>query len=216
MNSFCVVFNRFQTDKNRTKPKFQWFGFLSIWFGLVETKNRNQIDRFDLKPESFRDVFMTQKTIADYFWILNQLKAFYNQLKIFNSITIVIDMKRDLMQAINVIFSDTNYLLCLWHININVVVNCKRNFDINEAWNVFFSAWNRWYILIRKRNMKRIEKSFLVRMLHLISNWWSICKASTSTIFVSALSNALRIVFYILTLSQHLEMKAIMQCWSVV
>ncbi len=79
-----------------------------------------------------------------------------------------------------------------------------------------FLLENWWYILIRKKNMKRIEKSFLVRMLHFISNWWSICKAFTSTIFVSALSNALRIVFYILTLSQHLEMRAIMQCWSVV
>ncbi len=85
--------------------------------------------------------FMTQKTIAGYFWMLNQLKALYNQLKIFNSITIVIDMKRDLMQTINVIFPNTNHFLCLWHININVVVNCKQSFNISETWNDFFSAW---------------------------------------------------------------------------
>jgi hypothetical protein len=160
--------------------------------------------------------FMTQKTIADYFWVLNQLKALYNQLKILNSITIVIDMKRDLMQAISVIFSDTNHLFCLWHININVVVNCKRNFDINETWNVFFFAWKSMIYFHTKEKYEKNWKIFLVRMFHFISNWWSICKAFTSTIFASALSNALRIVFYILTLSQHLEMRTIMQCWSVV
>jgi hypothetical protein len=56
MYSFCVGFSRFQTDKNRIEPEFQWFGFLSVGFGSVEIKNRNQTDRFGLKPELFRGV----------------------------------------------------------------------------------------------------------------------------------------------------------------
>jgi hypothetical protein len=77
--------------------------------------------------------FMTQKMIDDYIWILKQLKVLYVKLNLNLSIVIIIDMKRDLMKAIDTIFSNANQFLCLWHVNTNVLANCKRDFDSKKA-----------------------------------------------------------------------------------
>ncbi len=87
--------------------------------------------------------FMTQKTIVDYAWVLKQLKNLYLQLNINNFDVIIIDMKKNLMKAINTIFSNANHFLCLWHININVLANCKRDFVDKDVWNVFFDVWKK-------------------------------------------------------------------------
>ena len=78
--------------------------------------------------------FMARETSFDYIWILQQFKALYLNLKLPKSTIIVIDMKRDLMQTINIKFFFINHFFCLWHINNNVVANCKRSFDIKKEW----------------------------------------------------------------------------------
>ncbi len=85
--------------------------------------------------------FTAKKIIENYCWILTQLRALYMRLSLSNSTIIVIDMKKDLMLAMKMIFSNTNHLLCIWHINNNVVVNCKRRFSTKEAWFEFFNQW---------------------------------------------------------------------------
>ncbi len=39
------------------------------------------------------------------------------------------------------IFSSANHLLYIWHINNNVVVNCKKSFSTKKAWIKFFDQW---------------------------------------------------------------------------
>jgi hypothetical protein len=103
--------------------------------------------------------FMTQKTSANYIWILRQLKAIYLKLKLNSSVVIITNMRKNLMRVINLIFSDANHLLCLWHININVVAYCKRDFDDKDAWNVFFSVWkSMMYVHSEKKFWKNWEK----------------------------------------------------------
>lgn len=44
------------------------------------------------------------------------------------------------MIAIKDVFSmDTNYFFCLWHINNNVIVNCKKYFDTKKTWAIDFA-----------------------------------------------------------------------------
>ncbi len=45
------------------------------------------------------------------------------------------------MNDCRLIFLAFNHLLCLWHINNNVLVNCKKRFTNKEAWDKFFSEW---------------------------------------------------------------------------
>jgi hypothetical protein len=33
------------------------------------------------------------------------------------------------------------HLFCIWHINNNVLINCKKDFDTKKAWDEFFAAW---------------------------------------------------------------------------
>jgi hypothetical protein len=76
--------------------------------------------------------FMQKEIIAGYLWILQQLKALYAKLKFFESFVIMTNMKQDLMNTIDSIFLNVNHILCLWHINNNVLTNCKKAFNTKE------------------------------------------------------------------------------------
>jgi hypothetical protein len=55
---------------------------------------------------------------------------------------IVIDRELALMNAIKVIFSNIPNLLCVWHIEKNVLSKCKKYFGEQETWEEFLSSWN--------------------------------------------------------------------------
>ncbi len=83
--------------------------------------------------------YLTKKKQKNYMWILQQLKELYAKLKISDSTVLFIDKKKDLMNVCRLIFSVSNHLLCLWYINNNVLINCKKHFIIKEVWDKFFS-----------------------------------------------------------------------------
>jgi hypothetical protein len=56
----CFGFYRLRTERNRTEPKYQWFGFLAIGSVRFATKNRNQTNRFGLDTEPFRGVVLSR------------------------------------------------------------------------------------------------------------------------------------------------------------
>jgi histone-lysine N-methyltransferase SETD2 len=86
--------------------------------------------------------FMTKEKQNDYVWIMKQLKSLYQQLKISQDSTIfVTDIKTELMNTLRLIFSSINHFLCIWHINNNVLINCKKIFVFKKAWNAFFIEW---------------------------------------------------------------------------
>lgn len=85
--------------------------------------------------------FLIKKITFDYAWILNQLKIIYTRLKVLDLTVIITNMKKALMLAISVIHSNINYLLCFWHINNNVLINCKRVFDDKKTWDRFCDKW---------------------------------------------------------------------------
>jgi hypothetical protein len=50
-------------------------------------------------------------------------------------------IQKDFMNDCCLIFLELNHLLCLWHINNNVLINCKKNFIIKKTSEKFFSEW---------------------------------------------------------------------------
>jgi hypothetical protein len=46
------------------------------------------------------------------------------------------------MFVIRTNFSFINHFLCFWHINNNVLINCKKNFN-KEKWTIFFAEWKK-------------------------------------------------------------------------
>ncbi|XP_050379563.1 uncharacterized protein LOC126796892 [Argentina anserina] len=78
-----------------------------------------------------------QKTIT---WALSRLKTL-----LFDDYTpnvIITDRELVLMNSINKVFPHARHLLCKWHINKNVMKECKKKFARKEGWESFNSAWN--------------------------------------------------------------------------
>jgi hypothetical protein len=104
--------------------------------------------------------FMIKKKMNDYRWALKQLKVLYARLKILNFIVFVIDMKKRLMIARYLIFSNFNHLLCIWHINNNVLIKCRKSFVIKENWDEFFQKWKNVMYVSTKSEFRKIWNAF--------------------------------------------------------
>ena len=75
-------------------------------------------------------VFLQKEEEEDYVWALTK---FGKILGIDNyPLVIVSDRELALMNAIKVVFPRTTNLLCVWHIEKNILVNCKRHFEKGE------------------------------------------------------------------------------------
>ena len=54
----------------------------------------------------------------------------------------ITDRDTGLIGAHYEIYPHIDHLLCVWHINKDIVANCKGKFDTKEDWDDFYAAWN--------------------------------------------------------------------------
>ena len=108
-------------------------------------------------------VFLHEEVISDYVWILIRLLFLYIQLMLFDSTMIIIDMKKTLISIIDQFFSFISHLLCLWHINKNVLIRCKSFFVNKKTWDVFFATWNDIIHVIIEFQFWELWKQFCVK-----------------------------------------------------
>ena len=85
--------------------------------------------------------FLESEEEEDFVWVLEMLKALYRHLGLSDPTVVVIDRDLALMNAIARVFALAVILLCIWHINMNVLKNCKADFDTEEEWKEFYNAW---------------------------------------------------------------------------
>ncbi len=78
--------------------------------------------------------FMKVEKTANYVWVLKQLKLLYTELNLSDSTVILTDCKWDLINALQSVFRESSHLLYIWHIDKNILVNCRKHFDIKENW----------------------------------------------------------------------------------
>lgn len=50
-------------------------------------------------------------------------------------------INEELIFAFSTIFSTIDHMLRLWHINNNILSNCKKFFDTKKEWDDFFKKW---------------------------------------------------------------------------
>ncbi len=86
--------------------------------------------------------FIATKKTSDYVKVLKQLKLLYIKLRLSHSIMILINCERDLINAFRSVFSRSLHLLCMWHINKNVLINCRKHFNTEESWQAFYKTWH--------------------------------------------------------------------------
>ncbi len=88
-------------------------------------------------------VFLSSETVADYIWVLTCLSQLYQELDIPNPNFDATDMEIALINAIQTVFPQASHALCLWHVDKNVLANCKGSFDTDEDWKKFYDDWHK-------------------------------------------------------------------------
>jgi MULE transposase domain len=84
---------------------------------------------------------MAHETEEDYVWALEQMKKCFGE-RLRGQIVVVTDWELALMHGIASILPQATNILCMWHIDKNVLANLKKHFATNEAWQGFFSKWH--------------------------------------------------------------------------
>ncbi|KAL6556543.1 hypothetical protein OROGR_005831 [Orobanche gracilis] len=86
-------------------------------------------------------VFLRGEVYEDYEWAL---RVFSDMLGDGVSPSVIVtDREMALMKAIEVVFPNASNLLCVWHIEKNILSNCKPHFEKKEHWDEFLIAWNK-------------------------------------------------------------------------
>ena len=81
--------------------------------------------------------FQVQEKEEDYTFVMKHLKVLLISLNLFDSVVILIDCEKMLMNSLSAIYSETHNLLCLWYINKNVIIYIKKETTLSEQemWN---------------------------------------------------------------------------------
>ena len=98
---------------------------------------------------------MKQETEENYQWALEKIKGIYEINKMPK--VIATDRELALMNSIQRVFPHAVNLLCIWHIQKNVVANCKKVFETNESFNAFLDKWN---VVTYSYSIERFETSW--------------------------------------------------------
>ncbi|CAJ0767110.1 18905_t:CDS:2, partial [Entrophospora sp. SA101] len=96
---------------------------------------------------------------ADYEWALTCISKIFNGMS--HPKVIVTDRELALMNAIGRIFPGAHHLLCIWHINKNILAKCKRHFATEEDWTEFIELWKAVTASITEQDFTTKWKEFL-------------------------------------------------------
>nr|CCA25904.1 Pc21g00130 putative [Albugo laibachii Nc14] len=124
--------------------------------------------------------FLKEEKQSDYTWALSKLAIIWTPET--RPGVIVTDRELALMAAIDKLFSSSSHLLCVWHINKNILAKCKRQFETSEEWTVFLQQWCIWVAanteLEYEKQWKVLSDSFKTKpeVLEYLANTWLIYK----------------------------------------
>lgn len=83
--------------------------------------------------------FLKGEDLEDYEWLIQSIKELYQELDIPLPLVWLSDGEANISKAIaSRISSNAVHLLCIWHIERNIVDNCRKHLRETEAWNTFF------------------------------------------------------------------------------
>lgn len=85
--------------------------------------------------------FIAREDEEYYSWILLQLQALYRKLQLLDPKAIITDCEAGLLPAMRNFWPTVPHLLCVWHINSNILTQCRKKFDTLEAWEKFYQGW---------------------------------------------------------------------------
>ena len=81
--------------------------------------------------------FLSSEEEPNYTWVL---RLFAQVVPL--PVVIATDRELALMNSIRTVFPSAKNILCIWHINKNILSNCKKLFATEEMWEQFLMEWN--------------------------------------------------------------------------
>ncbi|XP_077214390.1 protein FAR1-RELATED SEQUENCE 5-like [Tasmannia lanceolata] len=84
--------------------------------------------------------FLQKEEREDYVWALTMFNDMLDNVS--RPTVIVTDRELALMGAIKIVFPGAMNLLCVWHIEKNILSKCKCHFQDEDDWHRFFSTWS--------------------------------------------------------------------------
>ena len=89
----------------------------------------------------FAVAFLSSETKDNYTWAINSFFELLVSEGISRPKCFVTDRELALLNTINDLFPTLDYILCRWHVNINVVAKTKKHFKKQEEFNKFYRCW---------------------------------------------------------------------------
>lgn len=84
--------------------------------------------------------FLEKEDTEGYIWALSAFQKIFEQMN--QTFVIMSDRELALMNAIKTVFPSAINLLCVWHIEKNILANCKKYFRSTEEFDMFLLSWN--------------------------------------------------------------------------
>ena len=105
---------------------------------------------------------LAMQRFENYMWAMSKLSKVWENGSVQN--VIVTDRELALLNAIHQIFPLSTNILCIWHINKNIIVYYKKYDEGQETFDAFMQLWN---VLVSSTSEENYEKklSYLSMML---------------------------------------------------
>jgi transposase-like protein len=96
--------------------------------------------------------FLSGEKEHNYAWAITAFREFLAKYNISDPITIVTDRELALMNCLDSAFPNSTHILCIWHVNMNILANCRKLFPKDKQvanniipdpkWEEFLKDWN--------------------------------------------------------------------------
>ena len=134
--------------------------------------------------------FIYAKKEKIYRWVLQQLKKLYKTLDFRNLVVIVMNYNETLINALKIEYFEITTLFCLFHINKNVRVWCRFEFDENEKnFNIFYAIYERLMYAHDKFAYRKIMHDFENEYYRDFSNFYEHCYDYVRNIWIVSFRN---------------------------
>lgn len=122
--------------------------------------------------------FMQQEHKDHYVWALEEMKKCFD-LSSSEPRTAVTDRELALTGALEIVFPQCQALLCIWHIDKNVLANIKKDFNAEE-WDAFHTLWQKLVNSLTpesfEENLAHLQTKIHRRAFDYISSTWLVHK----------------------------------------
>ena len=101
--------------------------------------------------------FLSSEKEEDYEWAMTQFEELLEEHGIPWPLSIVTDRELALINALETVFPKVVHILCTWHVNMNILANCRKHFPkdqidpdqtnpqgyiANPKWESFLKDWS--------------------------------------------------------------------------